>query len=299
MRINLSDGHPTTIYKWEVKEPKQIIQIVHGSLEQAARYEHFAKWLNTKGFSVWAIDLRGHGQEALDRNTLGYFGKDGIVRVIQDVNEISNKMREQYPGIPYTLLGHSMGSFIVRMAALNYQHIDNLIVVGTNHQNKLTSSINSFAAKVSNAMLSSKNKAHFSNKVSYKQLDKKIGAKESGEWISYNEKNRKVVKDDELCGFVFSRNAFKTMASWVNTINSKSKLKKQPKNKRVLFIAGEDDPVGNMSKEVAKAYSAYQKFGVESEIKIYPNMRHEILQEDKKTEVYKDIYNFCIKKGWD
>lgn len=253
MTIKLSDGYETTIYKWEVKEPKQIIQIVHGSLEHAARYEHFAKWLNTKGFSVWAIDLRGHGQEALDRNVLGYFGKNGISRVIQDVNEISNMMREKHPNIPYTLLGHSMGSFIVRMAALNYQHIDNLIVVGTNHQNKFTSSINSFAAKVSNAMLPSKKKAFFLNRVSYKQLDKKIGAKESGEWISYNEKNREVVKQDELCGFVFSRNAFKTMAAWVNTINSKSKLKKQPKNKRALFIAGEDDPVGNMSKEVAKA----------------------------------------------
>lgn len=292
MNFKLKDGFETKIYKWEAKETKFIMQIVHGSAEHAKRYEEFAKWLNKKGVTVWSIDLRGHGEIEKNNGNLGYFGSKGKHKVIEDINEVTLKIKNKYPDVPYTLLGHSMGSFIVRATAFKYSNIDNLIAVGTNHQNKLLSSFNSIFAKCSKIIMPKKHKAKILDKMSYKAFDKKLNKKHEGSWISKNNNNVIKFNKDPLCGFVFTNNGFDVMSSWVNSINSKRFIKKQNKNMRILFLAGSEDPVGNMTKEVSRANKAFIKFGLNSKLKIYKGMRHEILNEENNEIVYKDIFDF-------
>ena len=69
-----------------------------------------------------------------------------------------------------------------------------------------------------------------------------------------------------------------------------------PADLPVIFLAGQDDPVGDYGKGVLRSYTIFKNIGMEDvEIKLYPGMRHEILNEDNKEEVYEDIYNWLIK----
>lgn len=297
MKIKLKNDFETTIYKWDVKKPIAVIQVVHGSAEHAKRYENFAKWMNKHQVAVWAIDLRGHGQLAQETNTLGYFGKEGHKLVIKDLKIVQNEIKKTYPNVPYVLLGHSMGSFIVRLMACIYSNeIDYLIAIGTNHQNKIKSTLNYWIASLSCLFLDEKNKARFMDKLSYKSFSKKINTNDKIAWISVNPKNRREFKRDPLCGFTFTRNGFKTMAYWVNHINSCCFMKHIETKTKVLFLSGQDDPVGNMSKEVWKAAMAYSKQNVDTTIKTYPHMRHEVLNEIGNCKVYKDILEFITQK---
>lgn len=295
MKISIF-GFDTTLYKWEVKNPKAIMQIVHGSAEHAKRYESFAKYLNTQGISVWAMDLMGHGKEESIKDNLGYLGRKGYETVIEHVNKLGDMMKEEFPEIPYVLLGHSMGSFIARTVAIKHNNIDFLIAIGTNHQNRIKSLFNYILAATSTIFFGRKHKAWFLSKLSYETFDKKLNSHERGEWISKNKSNRNKFLNDPLCDFTFTNNGFKHMAHWINTINSTRLIKKQNKNMKVLFLAGREDIVGNMTKEVTKAYDNFIKAGLHPKINLYDNMRHEILNEKNNLEVYQDIIRFILVK---
>lgn len=296
MKHKFKDGFETNIYKWEAKETKQIMQIVHGSAEHASRYDHFAKWLNEHGITVWAIDLRGHGENEKNKNNLGYFGKKGYEKVLKDVHEIGNLMKEKHPNIKYTLFGHSMGSFIVRAYSLIYGDIDKLIAMGTNHFPKAISQIQYIYSLFVSAIFPKKHKAKMLDKISYKKFDKQVKAKSEKEWLSYDKKNVETFIKDELCGFVFTPNGFSTMIKWIIMMNNKKKIKKLNPDMQNLFIAGKDDPVGNFGKGPNNVYKIYKKYGKQAEIILMEKSRHEILNEKNKEEVYKNILNFINKK---
>ncbi len=61
----------------------------------------------------------------------------------------------------------------------------------------------------------------------------------------------------------------------------------------ILLVAGAEDPVGNKSKGVLKLAKLYKKLGINDvQTIIYPNMRHEVLNETENKKVYQDILKF-------
>ena len=94
--------------------PRGVVQIVHGVAEHMGRYEDTARYLTEHGFAVCGEDHLGHGLTA-EGGTFGYFGpKNGWDTVVQDVHQLRQRMGERFPGLPYFILGHSMGSFLTR-----------------------------------------------------------------------------------------------------------------------------------------------------------------------------------------
>ena len=296
MTKKFNDGFETNIYKWDVEKPKAIMQIVHGSAEHASRYDHFAKWLNKKGIAVWAMDLKGHGQLEKDRNNLGYFGKKGYINVLRNINEFGIEMKEQYPNVPYTLFGHSMGSFIVRSYSLMYSDIDKLIAMGTNNFSRVASKAQYWYASFLDLIMPQKHKAKFLDKLSYKKFDRMVKAEHSGEWLSKSETNIEEFKNDDLCGFTFTNNGFKTMMKWIDIMGNKSRIINVKDNLEILFISGSHDPVGNFGKGPEAIYNIYRKYNKQAELILMDDLKHEILNEDNKEEVYKPIIDFIIKK---
>ena len=106
-------------YVWSSARPKAIVQITHGLGEHALRYEDAAQKLVAAGFSVWADDHRGHGatgmqQHGGDTGKLGKLGAGGLRAAIQNVREFTAVIREENPGLPVFLLGQSWGSLMVQ-----------------------------------------------------------------------------------------------------------------------------------------------------------------------------------------
>ena len=120
-------------YKTDSREkPKAILQIVHGMTEYFGRYEGFAEYLSENGILVVGHDHIGHGKSAVP-DDYGYFGpKDGWKIWIEDVHSLREMIQKEYPGVPYVILGHSMGSLILRSYLIKYSKgLSGAILTGT------------------------------------------------------------------------------------------------------------------------------------------------------------------------
>ena len=119
-------------------EVKAILQLSHGMVEFIDRYKPLAEYLAGRGILVTGHDHLGHGGSIRTRDDYGYFAEpDGNRAVLADLHAMTVRTKELYPGVPYFLLGHSMGSFYARQYLCEYGHeLDGAIIMGTGFQPK-------------------------------------------------------------------------------------------------------------------------------------------------------------------
>ena len=139
-----------------------------------------------------------------------------------------------------------------------------------------------------------KNRSKFIKNLAFGGYNKKIKpVKPENDWLSVNPENVEIYEADPLCGFKFTNNGYKILFSVIKKACASKTIKSTPKNLPVLFVAGEDDPVGDYGKGVLKAHEKFKAAGVKDlSVKLYANSRHEILNDYCKDEVYKDILTF-------
>lgn len=281
-------------YIWDdVKKPKGVVQIFHGMAEHAKRYDHFAKFLNKQGYIVFADDHRGHGKTARDTKLGTYKGKDIFYDTLRDEIFFSRMLKKKYK-LPLYIFGHSYGSFIAQEYITQCNLYDKAIICGSAFMKgrvdvkfglMLAWQLKTFAAHKPAKLIE---KINFS---SYQKLVK------TGSWLNSNDKEVKKYYADKYNGYALSNKFYFNMFNAFRHIYKKSAIKKIPKEKPIFLIAGEHDPVGNMSKSVKALNKFYQSIGLKDiHLKIYKNARHEILNEPKiQKTVYKDVIKF-IKK---
>lgn len=277
-----------------------ILQIVHGMAEYIERYEALAQYLGEKGILVTGDDHLGHGKSVGKDGTYGYFcEQDPATVVVRDVHRLKKLTQEEYPGVPYVILGHSMGSFITRNYLFRYgTGIQGAIICGTGSQPGALVKMCKMVAAVQGAFLGQKHIAKFIDKMAFGSYNKRIPeAKTAFDWLCTDER---VVNDyikDSLCGFTFTVNGFKTLFTLLDRLNQEENLKAMPKQLPVHFIAGDMDPVGNYGEGVKKAYEDFDKAGMERiSLKLYAGSRHELLNEKNKFQVYEDIYPWIMER---
>ncbi len=297
-RDNVSKIHAV---RWipETDKPVGILQIVHGMAEHVDRYEDFAKFMTEKGFLVTADDHLGHGESVTD-GLYGYFCKqDPATVVVRDVHRLKKITQELYPGLPFYILGHSMGSFILRNYLFRYgKGIDGAIIMGTGMQPKFMVVGLKIASALACLFGKSKKPCNGINKMSFGSYLSKIeNPKTPADWLSTDEKTVEKYIADKRCGFTFTGNGFKTLAELIWRLYKEKNLSKMPVTLRVLITSGAKDPVGDYSQGPKKVYEQFISQGMQRvELKLYENDRHEILNEKDKDTVYNDIYNWIVKE---
>lgn len=115
-----AEGVTIHFHVWPLVAPKAIVQLAHGLGEYAVRYENFAQDLANAGYAVWAADARGHGQTGLEQHggdpaKLGRLGPGGIRATVAGLRRFTELIREENPGVPIALLGHSWGSLLAQL----------------------------------------------------------------------------------------------------------------------------------------------------------------------------------------
>ena len=277
-----------------------ILQIVHGMAEYIERYEEAAQYFAEKGILVTGEDHLGHGKSVPKDGTYGYFcEQDPATVVVRDVHRLKKMTQEDYPGIPYIILGHSMGSFILRNYLFRYgTGIQGAIVCGTGSQPQGLVQFCKALTAVQGLFLSEKHVAKMINKLAFGNYNKEISSQRTEfDWLCRDERVVDAYVKDPLCGFTFTVNGFKTLFTLLSRLNRKSNLELMPENLPVYFIAGEKDPVGNYGEGVKKAYDDFEKAGMKNlSLKLYPEDRHEILNEYDKEQVFEDIYPWMIER---
>ena len=180
-------------------EPKAIFHVVHGMTEHIGRYDAFLKEMAASGYVVVAYDNLGHGNTASDDSELGYIAKKkGWKKLTDDVYAVSKIMKEEYPGIPYYLMGHSMGSFIVRNAAATYPDLmDKLIVMGTGGPMAATKPAIGMINTIK-LFRGRRSTSPFIEKLAFGEYNKGFGDGSNGDWLSKNPEVRRVYDADNL-----------------------------------------------------------------------------------------------------
>lgn len=271
--------------------PQAVLQICHGMGEHSARYADFAGYLCGLGFAVCCHDHRGHGQTVAAEEPRGYFGKrDGWGLLVNDALALGEILQQRFPGLPLLLFGHSMGSFIASaMAARKGEGYAAFVFCGTGGPNPALPMGRAVAAL---ACLFGKGAKpnYFIQKLAFGSYNKKIDEAGSGSaWLSTDEAVVATYRADPLCGFCFTSRGFGDLFAGIAEVRNKRWAAKVPR-RPILLVAGAEDPVGNYGKGVRWVYEQLLAAGNEAVwMKLYPGMRHEILNETGKQAVYADI----------
>lgn len=288
--------------KWvpDMEKPVCIVQIVHGMAEHIERYDEFARFLAGKGILVVGDDHLGHGKSVPEGGAYGYFCKEDAATVlVRDEHRLKKIMQEQYPGIMYLILGHSMGSFILRNYLFRYgSGIDGAIIVGTGMTPRSLLVISRLVTSVQKLFLGDKHVAHFINAVSFGGYNKRFSpVRTPADWLSGNEANVDGYVADPMCGFTFTVNGFAALFELIWNCHDSEKIDKMPKRLPVFFISGTEDPVGDYGKGVEQAYLSFKNHGMTNvQMKLYEGDRHELLNETDRDQVYGDIYRWILQR---
>ncbi len=276
-------------------EPVAVIQLVHGIAEHIERYDDFAQYLSRHGFIVAAEDHMGHGKSIGNGGTQGYF-HGGWFSAVEDTCQLMQDMKKKYPGLPYILYGHSMGSFIVRsiLAKFPEYDINGCVICGTAWQPKL---LLAAAIPLANYLCKTEGEEQPNKKlqkIMFGGYNNKIEhVRTENDWLTRDNKIVDAYNADPLCGFTPTAGLARDMLIGIEYIQRPASLTAMKKELPILFVAGGDDPVGNYGKGVKQAATEFERAGMRNvSCKIYPMCRHEILNEINRKEVYNDILNW-------
>ncbi len=285
--------------KWiPEKKPRCVVQIVHGMAEYASRYEGLAEALTAEGIVVAGEDHLGHGQSVRSKtgqgeHPLGYFcARDAATVVVRDVHRLKKLVQEQYPGVPYLILGHSMGSFILRNYLCRYgTGIDGAAIMGTGMQPRAAVAMARGLAGLIGALGGAKRPSRLLDRMAFGTYNRRIPQPSSDmDWLSRDGEQVRRYLDDPLCGFTFTANGFHTLFTLIGRLYDPGLLENMPKDLPVLFLAGEEDPVGDYGKAVSAVADSFRALGMKRvECRLYPGMRHELVNVIGRQEVEKDL----------
>lgn len=279
-------------------EPKAVLEIAHGIAEYIGRYGDFASFLAENGIAVIGEDHIGHGQSKSETKPQLFFdSENGWDKVVEDLHQIREACGKKYPNVPYFLMGHSMGSFLVRTYAIKYPgDVDGIIIMGTGQQSSLLIAGGKLIGKIIGKKSGFEKPSDTITKLAFGNYNPK-GARTSCDWLSVNKENVDRYIADPLCGADPSVGLFLDMLSGIDFIRKQENVNKMDTEKPVLFISGEEDPVGDKGKGVKAAHATFEKANVRDlTLKLYPGLRHEILNEDCKADVYKYILDWIFER---
>lgn len=276
-------------------EKRAYFHIVHGMTEHIGRYDRIMTDLANMGYICFGYDNLGHRGTVNDKSELGYIAKKkGYELLARDVKVFSDAVRAEYGDLPYYLMGHSMGSFIVRLAAERYVHPDKLIVMGTGGSNP--------AAGAGIALISviklfrgDRYISRFVDNLAFGGYNTKFKGDSdysSKSWLTTDQSIRNKYLEDDYCTFKFTVSAMADLMKLLKYSNRSAWYKKLPKDIPVLLVSGEDDPVGNYGRGVKEVEDKLARAGASVRCVLYKGARHEILNDFTYDTVKSDISDF-------
>lgn len=281
-------------------EPKAVLQIAHGIAEYVHRYNDFAAFLAENGIAVVGEDHIGHGHSVAPGAPHIFFAeKDGWNKVVADIHTVRKIYGKKYPAVPYFLMGHSMGSFLARTYLIKFPgDVDGAIIMGTGHQSPALIAGGKAIGNIIGRFNGFDKPHNVVTNLAFGSYTKGIeNVRTPLDWLSVNKENVDRYIADPMCGEPATVGLFLDMLGGIDFIRRQENVDKMDITKPVLFISGEEDPVGDCGKGVRAAFATFDVAGVKDlTCKLYPGLRHEILNEDCREEVCKYILGWLSER---
>lgn len=286
--------------KWTPEDGsyRAILQITHGMQEYIMRYQEFAEYMTERGFLVVGHDHIGHGDSIRSNEDLGFFTEDDQSNVlVEDIHQLRCRIQKENPGIPYFILGHSMGSYLLRKyITLHGNNLRGVILVGTGSMPDAQMKMGMFLCRFIAKFFGWHYRSKFVKKLSfagpYKVYDV-TGKNLENNWLTKDLEIAGKYYQDSKCNYGFTISGYYGLMETVYYDNQPEHIAKVPKKLPLFLMSGDKDPVGNMGAGVKKAYHQYEEAGIEDITwKLYENDRHELLNETDRKDAYKEIYTW-------
>lgn len=276
------------------EEIKGVVQISHGMSEHKERYYDFMEYLKNQGYVVVINDHRGHGSSVKNKEELGYFYTEDINYIINDLYDVTKYIKNKYKDKKIYLFSHSMGTLVARGYIQKYDNeIEKLVLCGPPTKNELTK----FAIKlsqVSKYINKDTKPSKLLNKLTFGSYNR--GNTINNEWLSKSIDNVNNYNEDELCGFIFTGNGFINLYKLMDNAFCRENYKMQNKSLPIFVIAGSKDPVIQDEKKFLELVDFLKELGYKDVTsKLYKDLKHEILNEEEKNIIYKDVLDFFNK----
>lgn len=289
------EGSPCQGYRFmpEDGHPRAVIHVVHGMAEHAVRYRRLAEALVADGWMVYAHDHRGHGATVTSDDDLGFFAeRDGWSLVIDDLDRFVRHAREQHPGLPQVLFGHSMGGFIVQdYIARSGQGLAAAVLSGVAGPPPPVAQAGRLVVRVERWRQGARGRSPVMRELAFGAYNREFKPnRTSADWLSKDPKEVDKYVDDPKCGFDATNQMWLDLLDRLPAIHRAEHLGRIPKDLPIYIFAGDQDPVGRKGKGVQALAEALRAADVRRvDVKLYPTGRHEMLNEINREEVVADL----------
>ncbi|QUA54242.1 alpha/beta fold hydrolase [Aristaeella lactis] len=290
------DGYELSLRFYEADAPKAVVKFIHGMEEYQDRYESFAEYLREAGYTVVTADLRGHGKNAPVLSHIA--DKEGHLRLLEDEEVILDEIHGRWPGMPVILFGHSMGTIIAR--AFLQKHSEEF------HKVVLSGYPNPNGAAGAGIVLTEMIAAVKGGKGYSKMVDGMVlgpfakavpNAVTPQDWLSVNRENVQRYIADPLCGVRFTLGSYNALFHLIRMMDSPENYEEVRKDLPILLISGKEDPCTGGEKGRGDSENRLRRAGFRNlEIVTLDGMRHEILNENGREDVYLRILDFIEKE---
>ena len=273
--LTSADGEEVFVYRWSGdRQPRAVVQIAHGMGEHAARYARLAEALVGEGYVVYANDHRGHGRTAGTADRHGDLGAGGWNGLIDDISAVTSRARQEHPGLPLVLLGHSMGSFALQQYLLDRSgDIDAAVLSGTTAVDVIAPGIDTSQP----ADLSAFNAPFEPARTEY-------------DWLSRDTAEVDAYVADPACGFGVNPAGMAQMMEGAAALADPDRLAAIRSDLPIYVFSGDADPLAGGGPLVEMVGDRYRMAGVKDvTVRLYPAARHETLNETNRDEVTADL----------
>lgn len=282
------------------KPYRAIVQLVHGMSEHKERYLPFMEYLAGKGYVTVIHDHRGHGKSVRNKKDFGYMYGGGADAMLKDIGTVNRKVRETFPDLPLILMGHSMGSLAVRAFARLHDDCMNMLIVCGSPSKNPGRPLGEAIAKVEKKLFGPRHKSHLLETISFGSYIMPFRSeKNKNAWVCSNREVYEAYSESDLCGFTFTDDGYLALFELMEQAYDVKHWNCKNPDMPVLFIGGAEDPCIGGVRKFASAVRAMRSAGYRDvKGKLYPGMRHEILNETDKEKVYRDVAVYMKKKGF-
>ena len=287
--ISAADGHEIQLKVWSpAQAPTGIIQILHGLGEYGARYGRFAIAATKRNFVVGIHDHRGHGEHS---ESPGFFAaENGWAALSSDALVVNEFLKQRFVGLPLTLLGHSMGSYVAQNFAMQHgERLDALLLSSSTFASRIETLAGHWLARLECWRLGEQGHSAVLDKLGFGDFNKPFApASTELDWLSRDPDEVDSYIADPLCGGPYTAGLWRDLTHGLFKIASDGEIRRVPLDLPILITGGEKDPVGGERGMGQLALHYARTSHDRLSVKIYPDGRHEMLNEINRDEVTAD-----------
>lgn len=291
--LTASDGTEFYVNHWSpAQEPHAIVMLVHGMAEHSYRYAQLGQALANAGIALYALDLRGHGYTA-NFGVQGHFANtDGWLLALDDIRCLNHHIRQQHHEKPIFILGHSLGSYLVIDFLLQYCcSVQGAILSGSNYiQSTFRYRLIAQVARFERWRIGKQGRSALLQWLIFYRSQRAFKPRQTPyDWLSSDEQQVKSYMRDPYCGFTATTQLWLDVFSGLKRITPINNLIQIDNLLPIFIFGGEQDPI-NQGHRLIDLANAFRESGSRNvDVKLYPQMRHEPLNEKDAQRVMQDI----------